>query len=529
MIIENPFESNKKTTQKYSKDYTAKVSNRFYAFIVDNICINQPIAYFISAPIIALLKKNSFYDLGYLDSVFLQLIIVIYFTVAIFVSTASTFLLSATPGQKLFGLKVIADDHKPLSLWSSFVRSFLMYMQSIFMFISLLNIFSTNQGLHEKISDTHMVSTAPSVFKPILKASTLRSFYVSIALLFLFMFSNTVSNLISTTKGPELAGATCQSIESLNLNKAVKVWDDKLVPPLLYLLNKNNRISDGCFKEHINSYISVNKNEYGGYFYLWLKSNDSIVKNKYQKKLCSSNNPYCDLVNQKLTVKNNKNFSNLNYKEMAGIIFLLNRSEDILDWKSIIDLDGGTSVLSWLPILRDKVYFLVNSGLLRNDFKSYISPSYVKDNTSKDIYELASVDACFSNLINSCDYESEYCENFKSYALNKYELNIYDQVNLGLLSYCDKSYKPQLRGWDKEKYITVFFDFLSNKKKNKLVKIINSKYAHPRLKMASLSMMVKEEYKINNIKSYLSRFKMNFDFNKTNRLPASVSKEGVSE
>lgn len=524
MITENPFESNKQKNSNLVSYYEPKISKRFYAFFIDNICIYQPISYFLSAPIVAFIKKNTFYDLGHSTGLYIQLLVIFYFFISTLFSTFFTYIYSASPGQKLFGLKVISSNSQSkLALWNCFVRSFSFYIQIFIFFLPSLNLASSTFGLHGKISDTTLKSISPSFFKPLIDSTVLRAFYVSVFILFLFSFGNALVGTFDDSLNSKVVENSCKDIKSLNLHKAVKKWSDNLAPSLIYVLYKNKHISKACFRDYINEYISVNDSDKEGMYYLWLSESSSIIKNKYEKSICKTKNSYCDLINGNLEIRVTKNFSEMSDIEMSYLIKNINFNEDTLNWDAIIKYNSLTSVLNWLPDLRDKLYYLLSKEIKPTKYSTYISKEYIETKTSEKIYEIAAVDACYSELLKSCNFESKYCEDFIDSVNQKFELSFYDQINLSYISYCDKNFKPQLRGWDNEKYLNVFLDVIKNSDNfSDLNTIVAATYSHPRLKMASLSILLNEGVSIDKLNQHISNLNMKPQSLNSSRLPASL-------
>lgn len=525
MIYENPFETDKQKYYIKNSDFTPKLSSRFYAFIIDNICVYQPVTYFLTSPLIAYIKKNSFYEEGVAAAYYIQLIVIAYFFVAILMSTVLSYMYGGTPGQKLFSLKVVSTNKKQISLWDSFVRSISFYIQGLVLFLPSLGLLSRSSGLHDRISETKLKSIVPSSFKPVIHQNSLKIVYSAFFIFVLLSFTNFVSvDVLDGNNNALVVDNSCEPIENLNLHKAVKVWNDKKAPSLLYILSKNKRISNACFRDYINEYISVNSKKPESYFYLWLNENSSVVKNSYQKIICKTNNMYCNLVTQsEVTDLPQQNFSELNSIQMASLIKYVNDNEDLLRWDKIFETHQSTSILSWLPNLRDKVYYLLSTDLKPSNYNLNISKEFIQDKTSEETYAEASADACFYNLLNSCEHKSKHCSDFVTSASKKYELSFYDQVNLSFMAYCNKSYNPKLRGWDKEKYLSLFMNTIKEPNKNTLMTILEASYSHPRLKMASLAILINEGMDVNNLDQFVGKYNIEPPTSTSDRQPASVN------
>ncbi|MCH2534964.1 MAG: RDD family protein [Bdellovibrionales bacterium] len=526
MINENPFETLKQKNSSLNSEFTPKLSSRFYAFIIDNLCVYQPITYFLTSPLIAYVKKSSFYEDGLSSAYYIQLIVIAYFFVAILISSILTHIYGATPGQRLFSLKVESTYKNKISLWDSFVRSLSFYIQALVLFIPSLSLLSRPTGLHDRISETKLKSLVASSFKPFIRQKTLKVMYSSVFIFIMLSFANFIFELsINNYDKNSVVKNSCEPVENLNLHKAVKVWDDKKAPSLIYMLNKNKRISNACFRDYLNEYISVNSKSPESYFYLWLNETSSIVKNSYQKTICKTNNAYCDLIlSDVITNLPQKHFSELKPIQMATLIKYINDNEDLLRWDEVIEIHKTTSILSWLPNLRDKIYYLLSIDIKPVNYKLLISKDFIKDKTSEDTYAEATADACYVNLIKSCDYKSKHCSDFIDNSSKKYELSFYDQVNLGFMTYCNENFKPQLRGWDKEKYLSLFMDRIKNSEISSLKTVLEASYSHPRLKMASLYILLNEGVDINNLDQLLGKYNLNRPPSKAGRLPASVNK-----
>ena len=527
MINENPYETQRQKNCSVYSNYTPKLSARFYAFIIDNLCVYQPITYFLTSPLIAYIKKNSFYEEGVAAAYYIQLIVIAYFFVAILMSTVLTYMYGGTPGQKLFSLKVVPINKKQIFLWDSFVRSISFYIQGLVFFLPSLGLLSRPSGLHDRISETHLRSMVPSSYKPLIHQNSLKVIYSGFFIFILISFTNFVSfEVIDGENKYIVADNSCEPIENLNLHKAVKVWNDKKAPSLLYILSKNKRISNACFRDYLNEYISVNSKKPESYFYLWLNETSSIVKNSYQKIICKTSNDYCNLVS-KSEVANlpQKHFSELDSVQMASLIKYVNDREDLLKWDEIFDIHKSTSVLSWLPNLRDKIYYLVSIDLKPTNYNLKISKDFIQDKTNEETYAEASADACYYKLLNSCEYKSKHCSDFVSSTSKKYELSFYDQVNLAFMSYCNESYNLKLRGWDKEKYLSLFMNTVKEPQRNTLMTILEANYSHPRLKMASLAILVNEGMDVNNLNQLVSKYNLKIQTTKHDRQPASLNSD----
>ena len=158
-----------------------------------------------------------------------------------------------------------------------------------------------------------------------------------------------------------------------------------------------------------------------------------------------------------------------------------------------------------------------------------ISKDFIQDRTSEQTYAEASADACYYNLLNSCEYKSKHCSDFVNSTSKKYELSFYDQVNLGFMAYCNKSYNPKLRGWDKEKYLSLFMDTVKEPKKNTLMTILEASYAHSRLKMAALAILINEGMDVNNLNQLVSKYNLELQTMKPERQPASIKNDRGEE
>lgn len=530
MIIENPFETNNQRKTFNYGEFSPKVSSRFYAFIIDNLCVYQPITYFLTAPLIAFIKKNAFYETGLSTSFYVNLIIISYLFVAILGSTIFTYLYNGTPGQRLFSLQIKSTNQQPVGLWNSFVRAFSFYIQIFVLFLPSLGLLSQKQGVHDKISETQVLSQVGAYFKPVINERTLKLLYSSVFIFVLLSFTNFVFELSFFENNKiKTASESCEPVENLNLHKAVKEWKDEKAPALLYVLTKNQRVSSSCFRDYINEYLSVNSESIEPYYYLWLHEPSSLVKNKYQKIICKETNTYCDLVRQLNSNVPEGNFSELSANEMAQLIHKLNNYEDVLMWDKIIELDSKTAVLNWFPHLRDKIYYLLSTDLKPTKVSSFVSGEYILENTSDQVYSEATTDACFYSLVNSCDHGSKYCSEFMGKAQKKYELNMYDQINLSFMSYCDKGFKPKFRGWDKEKYISLFLKSINDNNYKLLNNILTATYSHVRLKIAALAILDDKKIKVQNKGPILSNFRKNNNSQSADRRPASFKTKSWGE